>query len=436
MSQPAPQREDTVTRVLVKLLGARAGRSDLVARVAAAMAASAIIAVAIMAVGDHYPFLWRSFVLAYLVFVPLLAIVPSRTFAIAQAFVAVGLYIVARVEEDLQWWQALALFAQQALFFAILWRAPIGKVAVRRVVIAVSTILVVPVYWWLFNRKDTDLGPFLGSWHHFILLMVITASAERNALATVRNMALQLFSGVPIPLERAERPDRCFETQVAGGAIFATGLVVSALYGQYQTLAHLDWNHGVLALTSSCIVRMLIVTMRVAGLGCLLMGHCYLLGVRVPAPITIPLRWTNLAEAWRGSGVYMYRFAYDAYYRQFFPKADKAAISTILKITGLFLVIGWLHFGWGWPQLSVSAYTLWFVTGLSTGISVVFLRHRAALRMKAYMRDRKAPERPSWYFALAPVLVLAVLAFRGLIDDGLVHAGFAAHLAAVLGIAR
>jgi hypothetical protein len=232
-------------------------------------------------------------------------------------------------------------------------------------------------------------------------------------------------------------PDRRFATLVAGGLLFATGLVTLALFARHhghQELGMVDWDDGVAWLAGSCIFHMLVVSARVAGIGCLLMGHCYLLGIRVPAPVKSPLKWTNLAELWRGSDVYMYRFAYDGLYRQFFPQAEAAAAFTIAKITGLFLVIGCVHFVWGGPQRSWDALVQWAVLGVATGVTVIYLRHRSTVRMAKYLRDRRAPTRAWWSIALVPVCIAAVLAFRGLLDYGLVHADFAERLARMFGL--
>jgi hypothetical protein len=426
---------DVVTSALTRGLGRWAERDDLSARLLGATLAGLVIAATAIAAGDNYLFISQRLAVGYAIVIPLVALAPGARFIWAQTIAAVAIYVAARVDGETTWLEGLALLGQQALFFAVLWRAPIHRIGLRRALILGTTLAVVPVYYWM-NGRGTDIIPFLGSWRHFLLAVVVTAASKRTALATVRNLALPFMMSNPIPLEMAGVADRRAVTMLGGGVIFAIGLVSCALYVPRIHLAPLEWSDGIPLLLGSSILSYLIMVWRVAAFGCLLMGHCYMLGIRVPAPITFPLKWTNLAELWRGAGVYLYRFAFDCYYLSFFPKADRSAIGTTLKITGLSLAVGYGHFVFGGPQFTWTAVAIWILIGVTTGATVAYLRHRSQQRMRAYRRDGRVPVRSRWSLALVPVSVAAVLAFRGLIEDGQVHYGFGSRLAAVLGWKR
>jgi hypothetical protein len=408
-------------------------RDDLRARVAGAVIAAVLVAAVTLALNSS-PIVDTRVRLGYLVVLPLVALAPSRRFVLAQMLAAAGMFLAARLTEDHTWWELALAAAQELVFFVILWRAPLQRLAVRRVIIAIATVVMIPLIYTANDQGAENIDPLLGAWRHFILLVVIMSATRRDAASTARNLALAWLGSVPVPLERADTADRRLVTMLTGGLLFVAGMLgLEAIkrYGGWFGFPHLAWTAGPLRLIGSSIVLTLGLMVRVGGFGCMLMGHCFMLGIRIAPPIGNPLRFTNLAEAWRGTGFYMYRFVYDAYYRQFFPNTG-GPIAVVARVTAVFLVMACMHFVWGGSFIGVVAISDWLILGLATGITVVYLQERSKRRLRNYKKGQRPAPPPRWHWLLVPVFIIAVLVFRGFTEEGLTDPQIVDHLSALV----
>lgn len=421
-----------LTRVVEPVLGPYAARDDVTSRVAAALLAGAIvIAAAAMLPGPVFtPWL---IVISHAAMLPALALAPAAWFVPAQAAAAVATYVIARAAETHSVSELAVLAVQELAFFLVLWRAPIDRIGVRRWIIATTTIVLVPVYYWFnWHVFPDQIVLFLGGWRHFVLLLVVTNASRRDPVRTLRNLAIPFFSPTPVPLERADVADRRVVTMLEGALIFAAGLAIRSLYKQYAadwfSFDQVRWDAGLWPLCRALILFAFGAYIWSGMFGFLLMGHCYLIGIRVPAPLLLPHRFTNLAEAWRGTAFYIYRFVYDGYYRQFFVGARTGAFATVAKITVLFWVMGYQHMIWGSPYTSWTGAVDWTIQGLATGLTVLYLQERSKKRVQAY-RTKQATARSPWAPLLVPACIAGVLLLRGLFEYGLNDEQIVDHLA-------
>jgi hypothetical protein len=436
----ARQASSPITRPLERLFGARAMRDDLPSRLIGAVLGCGIVLAVAFALGKRLWLFPIEFVLLYAAIVTVVALVPARRFTLGQTAAVIGTYVALRCFESRTWFELGVLAVQQLVFFLLLWRAPLARISVRRLLIAVTTLALVPLYYWTFTKENLDPEPLLGGMRQFILMVVLMAALQRTALASARNLTFPFFSALPIPLERVDEADRRLVTAVEGGVFFALGLVMLWLFDWLKAeringIGGIDWRVDRPEIVIAWITFVLGYMLRVGAFGFVLMGHAHLLGVRVVAPIVSPHRFTNINEQWRGTMVYLYRFAYDAYYRQFFGGggANEPAWKLVGGITLVFLAMAYLHFVWGGAQTSLTAIALWTILGLAAGITLLYLRWQARRRLAQFRALGKRPAPSRRRFLVVPVLVLLVLAFRGLLDSGITDRQFLDHLHGFIG---
>ena len=433
------QASSPLTDPLAKLFGARALRDDVTSRVLGAVLGAGIAVAVAWALGARMQLFPRSFLLIYAGIVIAVALIPHVRFTIGQTAAVIATYALLRSYEARTAFELGVLAVQQLVFFLLLWRAPLARISVRRILIAVTTLALVPLYYWTFTKQQLDPEPLLGGMRQFILMVVLMAALQRTALTSARNLMFPFFTALPLPLDRADEPDRRLVTAIEGGVFFALGLAMLALFDwlkgeRINGIGGIDWRVDRPEVVIAWIVFVLGYMLRVGAFGFVLMGHAHLLGVRVVAPIGSPHRFTNINEQWRGTMVYLYRFAYDAYYRQFFAGggANEPAWRLVGGITLVFLAMAYLHFVWGGAQASVTAVVLWAILGLAAGLTLLYLRWQARRRLAQFRALGKRPAPSRRRFVVVPVLVLLVLAFRGLLDSGITDRRFLDHLHAFI----
>jgi hypothetical protein len=438
MTEPARrQASSLLTRPLARIFGARAMRDDLPSRLIGAVLGAGIVVAVAWALAERMQLFPRSFLLLYAGIVAVVALVPQRRFTLGQTTAVVGTYVALRCFESHTWFELAVLVVQQLVFFLVLWRAPLARISVRRLLIAVTTLALVPLYYWTITQQQMDPEPLLGGMRQFILMVVLMAALQRTAVTSARNLTFPFFSALPLPLERVDEADRRLVTAVEGGVFFALGLAMLALWDWLKVeringIGGIDWSVDRPQVVVAWITFVLGYMLRVGAFGFVLMGHAHLLGVRVVAPIASPHRFTNVNEQWRGTSVYLYRFAYDAYYRQFFGSggANEPAWRLVGGITLVFLAMAYLHFLWGPPQTSPTAIVLWTILGLAAGLTLLYLRWQARRRLAKFRALGKRPAPSRRRFVVIPVLVLLVLGFRGLLDSGVTDRRFLEHFRA------